>query len=86
MRQFFQTLAEAGTGIPYADGEIAKIKLILGPGCLHALQDCSTDLPAGYSGDPNKTQGTRQPSLLGGLRAPSSGGAALRDLVLGLVG
>lgn len=86
LRQFFQTLAEAGTGVPYGDGGLAKIKLIVGSSCIHALQDCSGDLPTGYSGDPAKTQDARKPSLLGGLRTPSKGQNALRDLIAGLVG
>ncbi|MEY2397774.1 MAG: phospholipid/cholesterol/gamma-HCH transport system substrate-binding protein [Actinomycetota bacterium] len=85
LRQFFETLAEAGTGIPFGDGALAKIKLVFPGGCNPLLADCSGDLPPGTTNDPTKTAGARNPSLLGGLRAPSQGGDALRDLVAGLV-
>lgn len=48
LRQFLQTLAEAGTGVPYGDGALAKIKLVLGGSCVHAVMDCSVDAPPGY--------------------------------------
>ncbi|HVV37663.1 MAG TPA: MlaD family protein [Acidimicrobiales bacterium] len=50
LRQFLETLAESGTGIPYGSGTVAKIKVLVGGNtCQPALADCSTDLPAGYS-------------------------------------
>lgn len=85
LRQFLQTLAEAGTGVPYGDGALAKIKLITGGTCLHAVQDCSGDGPSGYTHDPTKTQGTNA-NLDALLRKPTKNIAAVRELLLGLVG
>ena len=82
LRQFLQTLAEAGTGVPYGDGALAKIKLILGGTCQQAVSDCSGDLPNGYSTDPTKTQSVKAPVL----RAPTKNIAGLRQLLEGLVG
>jgi phospholipid/cholesterol/gamma-HCH transport system substrate-binding protein len=76
LRQFFQTLAESGMGVPYGDGSLAKVKLIFGAACQPATSDCSGDLPAGYSAN------RRQPVL----RPPTKGIDALRQLRAGLVG
>lgn len=86
LRQFFETLAEAGTGIPYGDGALAKIKFIAGSDCSPSVSDCSGDLPDGFTADPAQPRSARLPSLLGQLRTPSSGSAAVRDLVAGVVG
>jgi len=85
LRQFFQSLAEAGTGVPFGDGALAKIKLVVPGMCAPALMDCSGDLPPGTSADPAKPKSATAPSLLGGLRAPSHGADALRDLIADLV-
>lgn len=82
LRQFMQTLAEAGTGVPYGDGSLAKIKLILGGTCQQIVSDCSDDLPNGYSTDPTKTQGVRTPLP----HKPTKGVAGIRQLLQGLVG
>jgi phospholipid/cholesterol/gamma-HCH transport system substrate-binding protein len=82
LRQFLQTLAEAGTGVPYGDGALAKIKLVLGGECQQLLADCSDDLPNGYSTDPTKTQSVKAPTL----PVPTKGIAGLRQLLEGLVG
>lgn len=84
LRQFLQTLAEAGTGVPYGDGALAKIKLITGGECQPALQDCSGDLPAGYSSNPAKTQSTNA-SLDALLRKPTRNVSAVRELLQALV-
>ncbi len=83
LRQFLQTLAEAGTGIPYGDGALAKIKLITGGSCQPALADCSGDLPAGFSSDPRKTQGANA-GTGSSLRKPTKGIAAVRELLHGV--
>ncbi len=86
LRRFFETLAEAGTGIPYGDGALAKIKLVFPGSCDPILADCSTDLPGGTTSDPTKPTAAKRPSLLDGLRAPTHGREAVRDLLLaGLV-
>lgn len=84
LRQFLQTLAEAGTGIPYGDGALAKIKLIAGGDCQPAISDCSGDLPAGYTTDPTKAQGVKG-SLVSPLRQPTTGTNAVRELLESLV-
>jgi phospholipid/cholesterol/gamma-HCH transport system substrate-binding protein len=76
LRQFLQTLAESGMGVPYGSGSLAKVKLIFGAGCQPAVSDCSGDLPAGYSAN--------RPRPL--LRPPTTGVPALRELLAGLVG
>lgn len=83
LRQFFQTLAEAGTGIAFGDGTLAKIKLITGENCLNAVTDCSGDLPDGYSSDPVRPQSASLGSVL---RTPTRGVDALRELLQGGVG
>jgi len=70
LRQFFQTLAEAGTGVPFGDTALAKIKLVLGAECNQLLMDCSGDVAPGAET----------------LRAPTKGVRGLQDLVAGLVG
>ena len=86
LRQFFQTLAEAGTGVPFGDTNLAKIKLVLGSECTHLIMDCSTDVAPGAEGLAAKSATVKGPSLLDGLRAPTTGVRGLQDLVAGLVG
>jgi virulence factor Mce-like protein len=75
LRQFFQTLAESGTGIPYGNGTVAKIKIIIGDNaCQPAVSDCSGDLPEGF-------RANRKP-----LSPPTQGVPALRELLRSLVG
>jgi phospholipid/cholesterol/gamma-HCH transport system substrate-binding protein len=91
LRQFFQTLAESGTGIPYGSGTVAKIKIILGGNsCQPAISDCSGDLPKGFG--PNRpavvqkgAAGAAGPSPTTP-RQPARGLAGLRELLRTLVG
>jgi phospholipid/cholesterol/gamma-HCH transport system substrate-binding protein len=66
LRQFFQTLAESGTGIPYGGGSLAKVKAILGGNsCQPALADCSGDLPKGFGAAKKGPGVALQPPLQG---------------------
>ena len=92
LRQFLQTLAESGLGIPYGNGTVAKIKVIIGGNsCQPALMDCSGDLPKGFGTlkqpvlKPGaKNGGTIVPT--GPLRPPTKGVKGLRELLRSLVG
>ena len=87
LRQFFETLAEAGTGIPYGDTNLAKIKLVLGSSCNQLLMDCSGDVAPGAENlSVAGSKSPVSPGLLGGLRAPTKGVRALQDLIAGVVG
>ena len=89
LRQFFETLAESGTGIPYGNGTVAKIKIIIGDnGCQPALSDCSGDLPTGFG--PNRPLvrpgGKTTASPQAPFRPPAKGVKGLRELLRSLVG
>ena len=89
LRQFFQTLAESGMGVPYGDGSLAKIKIIVGGNtCQPALMDCSGDLPTGFGA--NKPlllkPGAKTGAIVGPLQPPVKGIKGLRALLRSLVG
>jgi phospholipid/cholesterol/gamma-HCH transport system substrate-binding protein len=92
LRQFFETLAESGIGIPYGDGTLAKIKIIIGGNsCQPAVSDCSTDLPKGFGTKkaPALSPGARNGASsapTGPLQPPTKGVKGLRELLRSLVG
>jgi phospholipid/cholesterol/gamma-HCH transport system substrate-binding protein len=78
LRQFFQTLAESGIGVPFEGGSVAKIKAIIGGNtCQPSLADCSGDRPNGYNGA-NASRPLAKP------RVPAKA-TTLRDLLRMLV-
>jgi phospholipid/cholesterol/gamma-HCH transport system substrate-binding protein len=92
LRQFFETLAESGIGVPYGNGTVAKVKIIIGGNsCQPALMDCSGDLPKGFGGNqspllrPAAKGGAATPPT-GPLQPPTKGVKGLRELLRSLVG
>jgi phospholipid/cholesterol/gamma-HCH transport system substrate-binding protein len=92
LRQFFETLAESGIGVPYGNGTVAKVKIIIGDNsCQPALMDCSGDLPKAFGSLQRpiaKPGGKGGASIVptGPLQPPTKGVKGLRELLRSLVG
>ena len=90
LRQFFQALAESGTGVAYGNGTVAKIKIIIGDNsCQPALMDCSGDLPKGFAANKGslvKAGPAASGAATTALQPPAKGKQGLRQLLRSLVG
>jgi phospholipid/cholesterol/gamma-HCH transport system substrate-binding protein len=85
LRQFLQTLAEAGTGVPFGDGNLAKIKLITGGSCQHAVMDCSGDRPPGWENVNKTASATSSAQVRGSMVRPTKSSKSIRELLNRLV-
>ena len=87
LRQFFQVLAEATTGTPFGDGtNLARIKLVLGEDCpTGRIAPCPGQAPVSGASQGASTT-ARPPTMLDRLPVPTTGVAAVRDLIRGVLG